>query len=86
MALWTSEAKERVMVGIGNAPIYISNVANPVRPYVLAYKLAKKKEKCVAEDLEMTVVARCGFSTAWRAQFGRRNVIGAIPSPLPVGT
>ena len=84
MALWTSEAKERVMVGIGNAPIYISNVANPVRPYVLAYKLAEKKS--VAEDLEMTVVARCGFSTAWRAQFGRRNVIGAIPSSLPVGT
>jgi hypothetical protein len=85
-ALWASEAKERVVVGLGNVPVDISNAANPVQLYVLAYNLAGKKEKCVAEDLGMTVVARCGFSTAWRAQFGRRYVIGAIPSPLPVGT
>ena len=50
-----------------------------MRPYVLVYNLAGKNEMCVAEDLEMTDVARCCFSTTWRAQFGRRYVIGAIP-------
>ena len=31
------------MVGLGNAPVDISNVANPLRPYVLVYNLAAEK-------------------------------------------
>ena len=64
MAPWAREVKEGVMAGLGRWDLDISNVAKPLRTFVLVYNLAGKKEMCIAE--EMTVVVRRCFSAAWR--------------------